>query len=179
MKLYTKLILSLFIICPYLTFQILFIQVFKLLLKIIFDDKLSDLLFIIVLSSYFTIFLVSLILSSLEILLIEIFSGLLILFASFIYYRPFSLERKEYIDYFPTFDIIYVLVIGLGIFIHGFITICKKIKKAKYPSSYNENLLIFDQEEPINMISTSGVNDQSVFVFECNRIGFKNTFFFF
>lgn len=168
MKLYTKLILSLFILCPYLTVQMRFIQEFKLLLKIIFDEELSDLLFIILLSIYFTIFLVSLILSLYEIILSEIISGILILFSSLIYYRPFSLERKEYIDYFPSFDKIYVLIISISIFIHGFTNICKKTKKVRHPSS--EKLLDSQKEDDCQKLPE--------FIIECNRKGFKNLFFF-
>lgn len=149
-----------------------FIQEFKLFLKIIFDDKLSDLLFIIILSSYFTIFLVGLILSLYTIILSEIISGLLILFSVFIYYRPFSFERKEYIDYFPSFDIIYVLIIGISIFIHGFITICKKIKKVEYLYPGEITLLIDSQEKSIQ-------SNEPVYIFSCNKKGFKKLFFFY
>ena len=77
-------------------------------------------------------------LSIIKIYFLEIITGLFIIFSAFIYYKPFSIERKEYIDFFPNFDILYVFIIGIIVIYHWFFSLIKAIRN-KNQSSY-ENL---------------------------------------
>jgi len=162
MKVYIKMLLSMFIINPYLIFKTQFVSEIKLLAskaksgeKVLIGEKV----FIIILVVYFTLFFISLFLSLIRIYFFEIITGIFIIFSSFIYYKPFSIERKTYIDFFPNFDILYVFIIGIIVVYHWFFSLFKAIRNKNYSSYDNSEYNKFNDDNNRISIITDSSND--------------------
>ena len=154
MNLYTKLFLSLFIIFPYFIVTTEFYTEFNTLLNKIFHKDINPTGFKIIFSFYFILYFISLIFGFCQFIIFDIISGLITILSSYIFYKPFSLERKNNLDYFPHLEVIYLLFIGIYFIIYGILLIIHKIKTIKYFNHMNEN------ENDINIIDNTLLNEE-------------------
>ena len=132
MKLYQILCLSLLIILPYLVIQNELYSYFYLLLSKILNNKLNEKTIKILILCYIILFYIILSISIFQIFLFEIIAGILTIFNAIIFYKPFFTERNKIISYFPTLDNLYILFLGIFIFIKGIIRIIEKIREKNY-----------------------------------------------
>ena len=132
MKLYQILCLSLLIILPYLVIQNELYSYFYLLLSKILNNKLNEKAIKILILCYIILFYIILSISIFQIFLFEIIAGILTIFNAIIFYKPFFTERNKIISYFPTLDNLYILFLGIFIFIKGIIRIIEKIREKNY-----------------------------------------------
>lgn len=139
MNLYTKLFLSIFIIFPYFIVTTEFYSEFNTLLKKIFHKEMNPTGFKIIFSFYFILYFVCLIFGFCEYIFFDILSGLITLLSSYIFYKPFSSDRKNNLDYFPHLEVIYIFFVGIYFIVNGIILIIKKIKNIKYFNQMNIN----------------------------------------
>ena len=87
-------------------------------------------------------FYIILLISFFQIFLFEIIAGILTIFNAIIFYKPFFTERNKIISYFPTLDNLYILFLGIFIFIKGIIRIIEKIREKNNRSTlYSGNYL--------------------------------------
>ena len=139
MGLYTKCILSTFIIFPYFIFTTDFYSEFNILLPKIINTEVEPFVFKIIFSVYFILFFICLIFGLCDYIVFDIISGLITILNSYLFYKPFSNERNNYLDYFPHLEVLYALFIGIYFIIHGIIIIVQKIKNRKYLKSNIDN----------------------------------------
>jgi len=139
MDLYTKCLISIFIIFPYFIFTTEFYSEFNILLQEIFNPEIEPFIFKIIISVYFVLYFICLIFGLCGYIVSDIISGFITIFNSFLFYKPISSERNKYLDYFPHLEVIYALFVGIYFIIHGIIIIVQKIKNRKYIKTSNDN----------------------------------------
>ena len=139
MGLYTKCILSIIIIFPYFIFTTDFYSEFNILLPKIINTEVEPSVFKIIFSVYFILYFICLIFGLCGYIVFDIISGLITICNSYLFYKPFSSERNNYLDYFPHLEVLYALFIGIYFIIHGIIIIVQKIKNRKYLNNNNDN----------------------------------------
>ena len=180
MDLYTKLFISIFIIFPYFIFTTEFYSEFNLLFLKIFHKEPKEFVFKIIFSLYFILYFIFLIFGFCEIIIFDIFSGLITIFSAFIFYKPFSSERNKYLDYFPHLEVIYVFFVGIYFIIHGILIINKKIKNRKYFINLNENKIdIIDNSLLLNNLDKRYNFNLNNISFEINKTSLRELIFYF
>ena len=163
MELYRKIYLSIFFILPYIIIQKEFYNKFSLFLSKLLHKEIKDKIYKIIFSSYLIIYSILLILGLCRITIFEIIVGILTSFFAITIYKPFFIEEKKYVNYIPSFDILYIFIIGGFILIKGLIRIIQKLNKClrccENQYSYLDNSFFIEnyeynkEETKINNIS--------------------------
>ena len=146
MELYRKLYLSIFFILPYIIIQKEFYNEFYIFLLKLLHKEIKDKIYNIIFSSYLIIYSIIFILGLYRITIFEIIVGIMTSFFAIAIYKPFFIEEKNYVNYIPSFDILYIFIIGGFILIKGLIKIIQKLNKClrccKNQYSYLDNSFI-------------------------------------
>ena len=129
MQLYRKLYLSIFFILPYIIIQKEFYYEFYIFLSKLLHKEIKDKIYKIIFSSYLIIYSIILILGLCRITIFEVIVGIMTSFFAIAIYKPFFIEEKKYVNYIPSFDILYIFIIGGFILIKGLIKIIQKLNK--------------------------------------------------
>ena len=180
MNLYTKFFLSLFIIFPYFIITTEFYSEFNILLEKIFHKEVKTTVFKTIFSFYFILYFISLICGFCEFIIFDILTGLFTILGSYIFYKPFSSERKNNLDYFPHLEVIYLFLVGIYFIVYGIILIIRKIKNKIYFNHMNEDNIEIIDNTLLNELEKQKynikVNNSS---FQITKESLREVFFYF
>lgn len=180
MRLYTQFFISIFIIFPYFIFTTEFYKEFNILLTKFFNKEIGQSVFKIIFSSYFIIYFICLIFGFCEFIIFDIFSGLITICSSIIFYKPFTSERNTNLDYFPHLEVIYVFLLGIYFIVHGIIVIIRKIKNRNYFGQLNVNNINIIEGGLLENLDIPKSNFKfNNISFEITKTSLKDIFFYF